>query len=99
MVFGVEYQVFKIWLALLTIFIVGAIDIRSLVFGGVSLLGMVGVLIFLRELSKDDACTRQKYLRYWHQSNVYEPWPQVRQEGISGQIHPRPLGFGRNRLV
>ena len=99
MAFGVEYQVFKIWLAIVVILLVGAIQLGSVIFGLVAAVVMVGILIFFRNVSGKDAFARKKYLRYMRQANVYEPWPQVRREGISGNVHPRPLGFGRNRLV
>lgn len=99
MVMGVEYQIFKIWLATVLILLVGSIQMESIIFGCCALTCMFAVLIFFRKVSANDAFIHKKYMRYMRQANAYEPWPQVRKEGISGNINPRPLGFGRNRLV
>lgn len=95
---GIEWRLLRLWFSLLAIVALGAIQVHSVAVAIIGALMLVLLFWGLRALARKDPFARRKYLRYMRQANVYEPWPQIRRH-LSGRINPRPLGFGRDRLV
>ncbi|MBW5286719.1 hypothetical protein [Burkholderia gladioli] len=96
---GIEWRLFRVWLAFLAIVAFGSFMIASWIVAGIGAAALIGLFYFLRNTTRDDPLARRKYLRYARQADAYEPWPQIRKSWTGATPNGRPFGFGRDRLL
>ncbi|WP_186118627.1 hypothetical protein [Burkholderia gladioli] len=96
---GIEWRLFRVWLACTASVILGSVMIASWVVAAIGIAGLIALFYFLRNTTKEDPLARRKYLRYSRQADAYEPWPQIRKSWTGVAPNSRPFGFGRDRLL
>lgn len=96
---GIEWRLFRVWLAFLAIVAFGSVMITSWMVAAIGAAALAGLFYFLRNTSREDPLARRKYLRYSRQADVYEPWPHIRKNWTGTAPNNRPFGFGRDRLL
>ncbi len=96
---GIEWRLFRAWIAVTASIILGAIMIASWIVAAIGMAASIALFYFLRNANREDPLARRKYLRYSRQADAYEPWPQIRKSWTGAAPNSRPFGFGRDRLL